>query len=150
MMDSEEARAALAAAAIARENLAAKMAQVPLWRHAAFGLVLALLGGGGTLSLGMQNAGTALAMGLLVVLVSYDRHRFGVFVNGYRRGGTLPLTLALVVAIAGLILVAHQSRTHDWPVWAKAAVTLGAFAVATGTSLLWQRLYLRDLRRGGL
>jgi hypothetical protein len=91
-------------------------------------------------------AGVAVAMGLVAWLVYDDRRRYGVFVNGYRRGVTLPLTLALAAGMIALLVAAFHAREAGLSPWTKVGLAALAFALATGVSVLWQRIYLRELR----
>ena len=147
-MDSYEAAAALAGVEVTHERLAQQVGQCPPWRHAAFGAVMALLVGSATVSMPVQLAGTALGMGLTAWIVMDDRRRYGVFINGYRRGATLPLTFALLLAVIALMFAALRAREGGWSPWSKAGIGVLAFAVATWASVVWQRVYMRELRKG--
>jgi len=148
MMDRNEAAAALAGVDGARERLAQQIGTCPPWRHAAFGLLMAILVGSPSVSLQVQWIGLATALALMVLIFLYDRRRFGVFINGYRRGATLPLTLALAGVMAVLLVASIHAREAGLSPWTKAGITALTFAFATVISVAWQRVYLRELRGG--
>ena len=120
-MDRDQAAAALAGVDSAQERLAQQVGMCPPWRHAALGLVMAILVGGASLELPLQMMSVPIAMALIVAIFLYDRRRFGVFINGYRRGATLPLTLALagamVVLMVASITTLHSLNTRDGPTY---------------------------------
>ena len=147
-MDRNEAAAALAGVDTAHERLAQQLGTCPPWRHAAFGLVMAILVGSPSLEMPLQMFGLPVAMALLVAILVYDRRRFGVFINGYRRGATLPLTLLIAGTMGVLLVTSIHAREAGMSPWTKAGIAAVAFAIATGVSVVWQRIYLRELRGG--
>ena len=149
-MNQEEARAALAGATDAQMRLAAKMESCPPWRHAAFGLTMAVIVGSASLPLTLQMAGLAVGTLMVAAIFIWDRRRYGVFINGYRKGGTLPLTLVLLGVTMVLLISALHAREAGLSAPTKMAIAVAEFAFATATSVAWQRLYLRELRSGKL
>jgi hypothetical protein len=147
-MDRNEAAAALAGVDSAHERLAQQIGNCPPGRHAAFGLVMAILVGSPSLEMPLQMFALPVAMALLVGILAYDRRRFGVFINGYRRGATLPLTLLLAGMLGVLLVASIHARDAGMSPWTKAGIAALAFAVATTVSVVWQRIYLRELRGG--
>ena len=147
-MDRNEAAAALAGVDGAQQRLAQQIGNCPPWRHAAFGLVMAILVGSASVSLPVQMAGLAVAMALVLAIFLYDRRRYGVFINGYRRGATLPLTLALAGVTAVMLVASIHAREAGLSPWTKTGITALTFAFATAISVAWQRVYLRELRGG--
>ena len=145
-MDSNEAAAALAGISGAERRLADQIGPCPPWRHAAFGLVMALLVGGASLPLLWQATSMPVAMALVAVIARYDRRRYGVFINGYRRGKTLPLTLLLLGGTLVLLVAQIHAREAGLSVWTKAGITALAFAYAVAGSVVWQRVFLAELR----
>ena len=147
-MDRNEAAAALAGVDGAQERLARQIGNCPPWRHAAFGLVMAILVGSPSLEMPLQMYGLPVALLLIVAILVYDRRRFGVFINGYRRGATLPLTLVLAGLMAVLLVASIHAREAGLSPWTKAGIAALAFGFATAVSVAWQRVYLRELRGG--
>lgn len=145
-MDSREAAAALAGVEGAEARLADQIGDCPPWRHAAFGLVMALLVGSLALPLPLQSAGAVVALALIAAIVHYDRRRYGVFINGYRRGRTLPLTTLLLVGTLALMAAQIHVRARGLPAWESAALVALAFVFATGGSVVWQGVFLRELK----
>jgi hypothetical protein len=147
-MPPEEVRAALDAARLARRRMAG-FADCPPWRHAAFGAVMALLVLGAALPPLWEMAAVAVALAAAVLLVRSDRARYGVFINGYRKGATRPLTFVLLAALLGLTALQYAFRYHGGPGWAKGAVVVAAFALATFASVQWSRVFRREMERDG-
>ena len=143
-MSPAEARAALDSAAAARAQIAA-LGLCPPWRHAAFGAVMSLLILGLGFPLGIQVACLCLAMGLMVVIVVHDRRRYGMFINGYRRGATRPVVAALLVAMMALMVVQVYLREQGVETWVPIAVAGVAFVVAVAGSVGWARVFRREL-----
>ena len=147
-MDRDEARAALNGMDDVTRKYATEGPEYPAWRYAAFGLMMALI----VLSQGFGSALKAAlfvtAMAMLVWMLRDDRRRYGVFVNGYRKGRTLPMTIALV----GFVLLAMGAEIYayanDWAVAAKLAIAGAVFVVATMASVWWTRIYQRELLDG--
>ena len=145
-MDSNEAAAALAGISGAEHRLADQIGPCPAWRHAAFGLVMALLVGGASLPLLLQSTSVVVGMALVVLIVHYDRKRYGVFINGYRRGRTLPLTLLVLGGTLVLLVAQIHAREAGLSLWTKAGITALAFLLAVAGSVVWQRTFLAELR----
>ena len=143
-MSPAEARAALDKIGATRAQIAA-VGLCPPWRHAAFGLVMSLLILGLGFPLGTQVACLVLAMVLLVVIVVYDRRRYGMFINGYRKGATRPVTAGLLVAILALMVLQIALRERHVASWVPVAVAGVAFLVSVAGSVLWSRAFRREL-----
>ncbi|WP_294333859.1 hypothetical protein [uncultured Sphingomonas sp.] len=84
----------------------------------------------------------------LVLIVRWDRRRLGMFINGYRRGRTrqviaafLPVLAALYAASAYCVLAKHL-------VWPSLLLGVVMFGVATWISMVWQRVFVRELEAG--
>ncbi|WP_432768856.1 MAG: hypothetical protein HEQ22_16065 [Sphingopyxis sp.] len=147
-MNPMEAQAALDSMADAQRELAENGPPYPLWRHAAFAAVMAALVLGQGFGQPWQLLLLVLPMAAVAWLVADDRKRYGLFVNGYRKGRTLPLTLLLVALMLGAMGAEIYARFNDVALWVKLAIAGGAFAVAFAASLLWTRVYDRELRDG--
>lgn len=146
-MDSNEARQALDAVQGAREHLAQAM-DCPPWRHAAFGAVMATLIAANAVARPFFAPLFVISMAATVWLVRGDRRRTGTFVNGWRRGRTLPLSGGLFVVLLALIFMARRGHS-DVFVTPQGLLAIGlAFAIGTITSIAWQRVYLAELRGG--
>lgn len=145
-MDINEASAALDAVAEAKRSVGIASA-APLWRHAAFAAVLALLILAVALHGSLWSAPFSFAMAGLVLIFRWDRKQTGMFVNGYRAGRTLPLTIALLIAVVGLAGAAFRLSSGGEPMLALATV-LAAFLIALGASLWWERIFLAEMGAG--
>lgn len=145
-MNADEASDALDAVASAKRSLAAASA-APLWRHAAFALLMALVILSAAIDHGLRLVPWSFAMAGMVLLVAWDRRQTGMFVNGYRRGRTLPLTIALLIVTVALAITAVRLSADGEPMLALLTVP-AAFGVAFVTSLWWERIFLRELGAG--
>ena len=142
-MDRNQAGESLAAIASAKQAVAAASA-APLWRHGAFGGVMGTIVMGMALDTPLNFALLAAAMAGIAWLVHWDRKQTGMFVNGYRRGPTLPLTIALLVSVLGLGALAARLGNEG-----ESALALlpgvAAFLIAFGASLWWERIFMREM-----
>jgi hypothetical protein len=143
-MSPAEARAALDKVGATRAQIAA-IGLCPPWRHAAFGAVMSLLILGLGFPLATQVACLCLAMGFMVLIVVHDRRRYGMFINGYRRGATLPVSGALLIAMLALIFVQIRLREQGVELWVPIAVAGVAFVVAVAGSVWWSRVFRREM-----
>ena len=145
-MSPAEARAALDSADIARARIAA-LGVCPPWRHAAFGAVMSILTLGLGLPLPIQAGCTAVALAGIAAIAAYDRRRYGVFINGYRRGATRPVVAVLLLGMMLLMFAQIYLRDHHAPEWAPFAVAAVGFAFAVSGSVWWSRVFRRELER---
>ena len=135
-----DAREALDSVGATRAQLAA-LGMCPPWRHAAFGAVMALLVGGVGFELPVQVACSVIALGAIAAIASYDRRRYGVFINGYRKGATRPFTFALLAVMIGLIAVQIWLRDRGASDRVHLAIGIAGFLVGTGASVIWRRIF---------
>lgn len=145
-MDINEANAALDAVADAKRSVGIASA-APLWRHAAFAAVMALLILAVVLHGSLWTAPFSFAMAGVVLIFRWDRKQTGMFVNGYRLGRTLPLTIALLIAIIGIAAATFRLSTGGEPMLALTMVP-AAFLIALGASLWWERIFLAEMDVG--
>ncbi|SNS86854.1 hypothetical protein [Sphingopyxis indica] len=147
-MNPMEARAALDGIDDAQRALALKATYCPPWRHVAFGTIMATLILG--LGLGSPWQGLLLlgAMLAVVLLVADDRRRYGLFVNGYRKGATLPVTLALLGALLAAMFGEIHAREAGLSLATKFGIAGIAFVIAVAASVVWSRVYRRELLKG--
>jgi len=144
MSTSAEAAAALEGARVARARLADRT-RCPPHMHVVFGLLM----GGLVASEAASDRGTLVIEGIIVVLglalFAWQRRRLGYFVNGYRRGRTRPVALAIL----GVYLVLFSTAAYlkafmglHWP-----ALVLGAvmFGLATWGSAVWNARYAAEM-----
>ena len=143
-MSPDEARHALDHVGVTRAQMSA-LCNCPPWRHAAFGAIFAILIGSISISTTAQMIGTAIVLLLMVLLMRYDLKRYGVFVNGYRRGATLPLTLGYVGVMIALVATAMALRVNGLGLASKLGLAAIAFALATGLSVKWSRVFRREM-----
>lgn len=147
-MDPNEARTALDSMKAAERDLALSGPKYPLWRHAAFAAVMATLVLGQGFAAPLQILFIVFPLLAIALLVHDDRKRYGMFVNGYRKGRTLPLTLVLVALMLGAMGAEIYARFNDLGIGVKLGIAGFAFVVALAMSLLWTRVYDRELLDG--
>ena len=100
-----------------------------------------------SLGIPLQMGITALALCLVAVVVRDDRRRMGMFVNGYRRGATRPVALAIAGVTIVLLMAQIEARDHGLSIATRAGIAALEFIVATAGSVMWQRAFVRELRK---
>lgn len=143
--DATQAAEALAGVRASHARLAARSAVCPPWRHAAFGAIFALLIGSIAISSQVQMLAMPVILIAIFALLRYDRKRYGMFISGYRRGKTRPVTLTYLGTMIGLVAAAMYMRTHDFNNASKAGLATIAFIMAIAFSLVWHRVYHAEL-----
>ena len=135
----------LAALHTARTRLALAQAHWPWSRHAAFAALIAALAAVQGAPLPFNVLGDALICCGAAVIMSTDRKRRGVFVNGWRAGRTLPLTLAVVALTVALGLLGLWLSRERGFAWAPLAIGAVLFPVGLLFSKAWEAIYRREL-----
>lgn len=144
---ASDAAEALAALKASRARLAVAADCSPQ-RHFVFAAVL-----GGFVTLPVFPTGIALGLeavllGIVFLIARSDRRRTGMFVNGYRRGRTLPLTLT-VLAFYLALLALGRTLSRDTPLWwAPLGLALLSLPVGYVASIRWQRIFRREMGAG--
>ena len=139
----EEARVALDAKGQAERDLA-RITECPPWRHALVGVVMAALVASPVLPLPLRFGALVLILIGIFGIMFADRRRTGVFVNGYRRGKTLIVSIVMLVALVGLFSASSRAALagdFNTPLLLAAA----AFVVTTVGSVIWQRIFVAEL-----
>ena len=148
MNDPDEARAALAAVTAAQARLAER-SNWSLLRHAAAGALMALLLFAQSLGETAMIAVYAVAAVLALLVAERDRRRDGMFVNGWRIDRTLWVTVPLLAFMITMVVLVRRvipaPQTASPLFWVLILLTA---LVVTGASMLWQRIYRNELRRG--
>jgi hypothetical protein len=68
-----------------------------------------------------------------------------MFINGYRRGATLPVSGTLLVAMMALLVLQIRLREQGVEAWVPVAVAGLAFVVAVAGSVWWARVFRREM-----
>jgi hypothetical protein len=146
-MDRNEAAAALADAGRIERKLS-EHARWPFHRHAMFGLAEGLIVAGLAQPIATSGAMTAVAMSLIAVCIMEDRRRHGMFVSGWQRGATRPLTIALFLFL--IVMVIGAAFVRDGETAQPLGYLIGAvtFAVCTWASIRWEKIYRAELAGG--
>ena len=147
-MEKFEARHALDQLSSAQSLIADDLGHCPPWRHVLFGALFFVLIGSIAISSAAQLYAAPFILIATALIVRSDRKRLGVFINGYRRGATLPLTIIFLVVMIGLVFWGMQLRTAGYSLPHKLGLSALAFAVAVGFSVYWQSIYRLELEAG--
>ena len=143
-MDEAEAARSLEMMRVKRGALAER-AKWSLARHAAVGLLL----GGLIAGYALPGAWTAVAAGACMaataMVVARDRRRDGFFVSGYRPGRTRWVTFVMLLVGLGALASAILLKTRYGLTWAPVAIGSATAVFATIISVVWERVYRREL-----
>jgi hypothetical protein len=146
-MDTRQAREALGAMDGATRKFGESF-DCPPWRHAVFGAVMA----GIVFSISLPEPWHwglfAVTMISILPIMRSDRRRNGVFVNGWRLGRTLPISLLVALLCGGLAVLSASGRGEPVPSPRSLLAAVLAFATGTLLSIVWQRIYIAELRKG--
>ena len=143
-MTYDEARAALAAKAIAEQDLA-RLGVCPPWRHAAFAALETMLVASPLAGFtGQYVIYAILVLGMIAILRS-DRRRLGVFINGYRRGRTRMVVLPLVLGVLALFSLSTAAVLFWQMPRLSVACAVIAFPLCYFGSVVWQKVFVREL-----
>ncbi|PZT87411.1 MAG: hypothetical protein DI637_09285 [Citromicrobium sp.] len=146
-MTPDEARDALGSIDQTKEKMAQRM-RWPLWRHAAFGFVLALLLAGIVLSTQWQAVLYAIVIVMVFFIIRDDRKRHGMYVSGYQKGRTIWVLIGIAMGFMTAIFAMNSwvdDGIADPLFW---LLTGAIFVFSTAMSYVWQFVYQKDLRRG--
>jgi hypothetical protein len=143
-LERQEAQAALGAIGDAQAQLAAA-AECPPWRHLAFGGVMGAI----VLAQGVKPpySFALLAAAALAGVLIYrsDRRRMGMFINGYRKGATRPLTFLLLGVMLVIGWAEFYARDAELSLLTRFALAGIAILIASGMSVAWQRIFRREM-----
>ncbi|MDR7256323.1 FtsH-binding integral membrane protein [Sphingomonas sp. BE270] len=143
--NTEDARAALDGIADMRRELALKATDCPFWRHGVFAAITAVLVLASGLELLPQAVLSIAGLAGVAWVAADDRRRYGMFINGYRKGRTLPITIALLAAMLGAVAFEYNARSTGLSLTVKLGIAAIAFLVALEASYAWNRAYRREL-----
>jgi hypothetical protein len=90
----------------------------------------------------------ALWAGAFVLMLRAIRRRLGFFVNGWRRGRTLRVSIALLVYCELLLMTSVWLKLGHHIGWAPLAAAALVFPGAVYGSYVWQRVYLAEMSEG--
>lgn len=149
MNEANDPRRALDALEAIDERLAQRM-RWPLWRHMAAGLLMSLIVAAAGVPRNLAAAAFAAGLVLVLVIVRDDKKRHGMFVSGYQRGRTKWVVAAIILTTLSAVLVVRTQLSEgiaDPLFWVVLAIV---FSGTTMLSLLWERVYGDDIRRGAV
>ena len=143
-MDRNEAMSALGAIDGAQAALA-RAADCPPWRHAAFGAVMGTVIGSGGVEPPQSFALLGAAFVGIAAIVVSDRRRMGMFINGYRKGATRPLTFVMLGVMLVIVFAEIHAKEAGLAMATRVGLALIAAAIATAMSVMWQRIFRREM-----
>jgi len=148
MTEAENQRSAAEALESVRQGRARLAAEssLPWWRHWLIGLLFGLLVGAQGFPAPFPTFASTAVVIAIVFIARSDRRRHGFFINGVRRGPTLPVSIAfLVVALAAVFAAVYCGHDLHRP---ELGALLGLLMVPVGAiySIAWRRAYQRELR----
>lgn len=143
-METIDARSALDAKQFAETQIA-RAANCPPWRHAVFGLMMGGLIGSFAFEFAIRTAIMVIVLVAIPIIIRSDRKRMGMFINGYRRGKTRYVIAGFMVLWLPLYAFSvHYGLTlHNHVVPLVLGVVAGALAIVA--SIIWQRVFVREL-----
>ncbi len=143
-MENFEAASALDAKRAAEAQMA-RAANCPPWRHAVFALLMGALVASPAFDTVPRFAILVLILCCIPVIIHSDRKRTGMFINGYRRGKTRVVVFAiLAVELSIYAYSAYRGmELHDH--LTPLLLGVAGVAIGIGGSLLWQRVFVREM-----
>jgi hypothetical protein len=80
-----------------------------------------------------------------LLMAEWSRRRFGFFVNGWRRGKTLWVSVGMLIFILAGTVVALLRHRLGLPPWTPYAAAAGVFVTTFVAGRLWERVYRAEL-----
>lgn len=149
MADELDPAEALALARSARERVKARAAAAPGWYAPLYGLMCGVLIAGGGTPQPMGIMMVALGIVSVGLLYAYWQQITGLSVNGYRKGRTRVIAVALAAAMVVLMLGGLALRTELGLEWGPLACgALGAI-LAGLASAAWDRAWHAQMTDDG-
>lgn len=143
-MENSEALSALDAKRVAEAQMA-KAATCPPWRHAVFGLLMGGLVASPAFDFTVRSAILVVILCCIPLIIRSDRKRMSMFINGYRRGKTRLVALGILTVELSLYAVSvYRGLDQDDHV-APLLLGIGGFVIGIAGSLLWQRVFVREM-----
>lgn len=142
--NAKEAAEALAALQTSRARLALA-ADCPPGRHFAFAAILSGLVALPAFPFVVAIGGEVILLCAIALVVRSDRRRTGMFINGYRRGQTLPIALGLLAFYLMLDFLGVWLGREMKLWWAPLVLAVLALPLGYGASVRWQRTFRREL-----
>jgi hypothetical protein len=143
MTREQEAAEALAAMHQARVR-ANTIRPLPVLYHPAFGAVMAGFVVAVNLPIGYFGLAMAGLILLCTLLYHWQRRATGRWLNGYRSGRTLPIAIALVAVLCGLLLTSNPEGAPTFNLFTPVQGALLAFVAGTALDWLWMKVYDRE------
>lgn len=147
MTSEQEAAEALAAMRQARAR-ANTIKRLPFAYHLGFGAMMA----GFVVAVNLPGWAFGFAMAGVILLgtllYQWQRRATGRWINGYRAGRTLPLTILAVVVLIGLLLTANPEGAPTFNLFTPLQGALLAFVIGTAFDWLWVKVYDREQSAG--
>ncbi|MDQ0464030.1 hypothetical protein QO010_001801 [Caulobacter ginsengisoli] len=112
-------------------------------------LVVAAMGGGLVAAMALPDPLPSMAASLVaigsVLLANWSRSRLGFFVNGWRWGRTLWVSMITLAVLLGGVTLSILRQRLDLPDWTPFAAGAVVFVCVFFTGRLWERVYRAEL-----
>jgi hypothetical protein len=141
MADELDPAEALALAKGARERVAARGAAAPRWYAPLYGLMCGVIVAGGGTRQPMGSVMAALGIVMVGLLYAHWQQMTGLGVNGYRKGRTRTIAVALAAAMVVLMLGGLALRTELGLEWGPLACGALGAVLAWVASAAWDRAW---------
>lgn len=141
---SAEASEALASVRASQAKLLTA-ATCPPERHLAFAALMTGLVACPAAPYPVMFAIEALILVGVGLVVAWDRRRTGMFVNGYRAGKTRWVTFPILIVELAMVAGGYWMAKGQGVTWVPLALAVPAFVTALGGSVLWGRVWKREL-----
>lgn len=144
-MEYGEAGAALDAV----RNTNIRLAKKSHWsfgRHAAYGVLQAVIVFSVALPGDWMFAGFAVALAMMVLIIAQDKRRDGVFVAGFEGRKTRAALIAALAVLFGAVAVVFTLRDAGLFSWPVIGATMFTLVGSTMASIWWECLYRAELQ----
>jgi hypothetical protein len=147
MTNQQDAAEALAAMRQARIR-ANTIRRLPFAYHFAFGALMAGFVAAPSLGQGFVGFASPLLILLSVVLYHWQRRATGRWLNGFRAGRTLPVTILTITALCVLIFISNPGTLPTFSLITPLQGAAIAFVLGTLLDWAWMRVYDREQSAG--
>ena len=144
-MNPDEAATALDRVGRTEKKLA-EHSHWPFHRHAMYGLAQGLIIAAIAQPLNIAGSMIAASAALFGLCVWDDRRRHGMFVTGWQPGATRPLMMMLVLFVTLMTAASLVVRDGESAQPLGYLAGLVTFVICTAASLIWQKIYRRQLQ----
>ena len=148
MTDALSASQALEDARAARALVGARL-DCPRYMHFVLAGLMSAMIASQSLSTPWNVPAVILCLVAVLMLMQYQRKRYGFFVNGYRKGRTRVVAISLLLFVEVVLFGSIWLKLVHHVAWAPLAGGILVFPVTILASYRWQAAYKADLAQVG-